>query len=594
MLPFTIDQQSDFNNSHPILTKRSEKSIEPPAITRVHGHFDGVSKRGQMMRRVEPMRGESVWRSHRPQRFVPQIFLLLFLLLVVSLANAPRSYAMGGFNPFHSSGALAFSPEGDYIAYAPYYSGPVRTFRLKDGSLLHVFPFEWSAEDIDISRDGRLVAAGALGSTEPQYSAIRVWDVRTEQVVGERELGGRLAAFVQFSEDSSRLFHGSLGTTQVSWNEPKTWWNMVDEDGDTSNTAPLPPSASISIGWFNSSIAANYRRGVAATCQREAGSSIEVRQIAGGALIKEFPESRTVESLFFSREGGVLAAVLAGEKSSVRLWKTDSWDELEPLAVDGSVVHGALNGNGTLLALHAKPDTLIVWDLRTRRQLLSFSAILPEENLYKAAEEGDAQRVIAILGRDVNVDEPVGYRSTTPLLAAARRGHAAVVSLLIAAGADANPKMEGFWTPTPLRAALSSDDLQTVWVLIDAGADIGAGTDFRGMVKTCLAYAAGNCSPEIVSLLIERGDKLDAQSAAGYTALAEAAVFSELKGGRALKTIRVLLEAGVNPNLRTALNYTPLDLARARLERAESEHAPTSDVAQLREIVRLLEQATDT
>jgi ankyrin repeat protein len=86
---------------------------------------------------------------------------------------------------------------------------------------------------------------------------------------------------------------------------------------------------------------------------------------------------------------------------------------------------------------------------------------------------------------------------------------AEVVAVLIDAGADPSPAMEGSWhAETPLHWAASSDDVSVARALLDRGADIEApGASIAG--GTPLDDAVGYGCWQVARLLVERGARVD-------------------------------------------------------------------------------------
>jgi ankyrin repeat protein len=85
---------------------------------------------------------------------------------------------------------------------------------------------------------------------------------------------------------------------------------------------------------------------------------------------------------------------------------------------------------------------------------------------------------------------------------------AAVVSALIAAGADPNAPAVGRWPETPLHWAASSDDVAVLDALIDRGADIEApGASIAG--GTPLDDAVGYGQWRAARRLVERGARVE-------------------------------------------------------------------------------------
>ena len=90
---------------------------------------------------------------------------------------------------------------------------------------------------------------------------------------------------------------------------------------------------------------------------------------------------------------------------------------------------------------------------------------------------------------------------------------AAVVGMLVAAGADVNARFDGPHTETPLHWAASSDDVEVLEALLDAGADIEApGAVIGGGTPLDDAAAFGQWNA--ARRLVERGAKLSLWHAA--------------------------------------------------------------------------------
>jgi ankyrin repeat protein len=106
-------------------------------------------------------------------------------------------------------------------------------------------------------------------------------------------------------------------------------------------------------------------------------------------------------------------------------------------------------------------------------------------NAVDAIRTGDVEALQLLLSENpslstarVDVDEGEGKSHTLLHVATDWPGHfpngAAVIAVLIAAGADPNASSIGHHSETPLHWAASSDDVEVLDALIDAGADIEA------------------------------------------------------------------------------------------------------------------------
>lgn len=154
---------------------------------------------------------------------------------------------------------------------------------------------------------------------------------------------------------------------------------------------------------------------------------------------------------------------------------------------------------------------------------------------------------------------------------------AAVVALLVEAGADVNARFTGPHTETPLHWAASSDDIEVLDALLDAGADIEApGAVIAGGTALTDAVAFGQW--HAARRLVERGANTPFREAAalGLTERVERylsddpptpdditqAFWYACHGGQQA-VAEYLLDRGANLNwISTWDNLTPLDAAR--------------------------------
>ena len=177
--------------------------------------------------------------------------------------------------------------------------------------------------------------------------------------------------------------------------------------------------------------------------------------------------------------------------------------------------------------------------------------------LYAAAERGDAAGVRDLLGRGADPDEQ-GPGRRTAVTAAAYAGAASVVRLLVDAGADVDVQDE-----TRANALLSTGETGDVSVLrevLRAGPDLTRTNRFGG---TALIPAADRGHVDLVRALLETEIDVDHVNDLGWTALLEAVILGD-GGERHREIVRLLLEAGADPNVADRDGVTPLAHAHER------------------------------
>ena len=205
---------------------------------------------------------------------------------------------------------------------------------------------------------------------------------------------------------------------------------------------------------------------------------------------------------------------------------------------------------------------------------------LREADVPAAAMAGDADAVRRLINLGFAVDA-VDAQGCTGLLRAAGGGHAAVVDLLLARGAD--PQHAAASGATPLSAAVSMRQTAIVTALLAAGAKL----EHRlpgGVTVLMLAAALG--LPDIVARLLTAGADVHAGDDQQLAPLHCAALygFTSRDRTRLLALLDTLLLAGAEPDQASAGTVTPLLLllgARAEPGTACDEHVVLAAVERL-------------
>ncbi len=178
---------------------------------------------------------------------------------------------------------------------------------------------------------------------------------------------------------------------------------------------------------------------------------------------------------------------------------------------------------------------------------MAASPATPE--LLAAVRTGDTAAVRALVRKhaDVNAADVDG---TTALHWAARADDQATAALLVSAGSDVNAANR--YGATPLSIAARNGNAALLRLLIDAGARTGAADERLPDGQTLLMHAARTGNAAAVSVLIRQGADVNAhERRLGTTALTWAVTEDRAAAAR------VLLDAGANPNARSALTRYP-------------------------------------
>ena len=175
---------------------------------------------------------------------------------------------------------------------------------------------------------------------------------------------------------------------------------------------------------------------------------------------------------------------------------------------------------------------------------------LPQEDkdtsLLAAADRGHGAVLKALIRQGANIDAKNEYGDTA-LMRAAMEGHVEAVKALIEAEANINEGDDNQWTA--LIWAACNGHVEAVKALIEAGANINEESNEKW---TALICAAENGHVEVVKALMGKEANIDAKNKDGATALMRAAE----KGH--VEAVEALIEAGANINEESNEKWTAL------------------------------------
>jgi ankyrin repeat protein len=138
-------------------------------------------------------------------------------------------------------------------------------------------------------------------------------------------------------------------------------------------------------------------------------------------------------------------------------------------------------------------------------------------SLFEAAAAGELERAERLVGESPSAINAYSDDGWTPLHLAAFFGHAKIVELLLAKGADVTARSANATANTPLHAALASNHQLTAGLLIGAGADLDA-ADGGGWRP--LHLAAAGSALDTMKTLIAQGADIRVTNRDGLTPLA--------------------------------------------------------------------------
>ncbi|WP_436776472.1 nSTAND1 domain-containing NTPase [Yinghuangia sp. YIM S09857] len=263
--------------------------------------------------------------------------------------------------PMESSGALAFSPDGNTLALSQYGKGVVlwdvasnqpigQPMQITDRTALN------RASSLAFSPDGTVLATGDVEGT------VVLWSTRTQKRLGNPLTGHENEAnSLEFSRDGRTLVSASTDSTVRLWDV-----RSRGQIGDAL-TGPAEEVTDAAFSPDGTILAASANDGTARLWDVRDHTDI-------GTPVQA--DDTAVNAIAFSPDGSLLAT--AGNDRTVRLWKVNprgpTAGPLVPAGTltghDSEVYTVAFSPKGGLLASGGKDGTVRLWETTTGKPVL--------------------------------------------------------------------------------------------------------------------------------------------------------------------------------------------------------------------------------
>jgi ankyrin repeat protein len=192
--------------------------------------------------------------------------------------------------------------------------------------------------------------------------------------------------------------------------------------------------------------------------------------------------------------------------------------------------------------------------------VMSLPMTAAAQSLLEAAERGDAASIDRLIAAGAPIDS-VNAAGQTPLLLAVQNNHPAVALRLIDAGANINAQAANKDTPWLLAGALGRTAM--LRHMLPKGPDFSIRNRFGG---NALIPACERAHVDTVAFLVKTPIDVNHVNNLGWTCLLEIVILGD-GGPRHVEVTRLVLGAGVNPNIADRDGVSPFQHARRRGQR---------------------------
>jgi WD40 repeat protein/serine/threonine protein kinase len=243
-------------------------------------------------------------------------------------------------NPDGGVLGVAFHPADERLATA---ADDVKLWDRRTAKKLFALPESKGCRCIAFSPDGQRIAGGKKGE-------VKVWDVRTGQILHSLGGFGNVTSAMAFSPDSRHLISAGYKTVTV--------WDMAT--GHREDRIPAAHAAAI----FGLALSPDGKS--VATAGND--ETVKVWDVATGHRINSLEPTHAgpPRCVAYRSDGKLLAS--GGVDGTIKLWDTGSWkqqgDDLRDPS--GGVKALAFSPDGRLLAWGSTDATVKVWDAQTK------------------------------------------------------------------------------------------------------------------------------------------------------------------------------------------------------------------------------------